>query len=98
MSAIIIEIVFIALLLIANGVFAMSEIAVISSRKARLQRMAAGGDRRARAAIEMAEAPDRFLSTVQIGITLVGILTVGIVLKRDQRTGRLTRGKPPPVI
>src|SRR5215211_6889219 len=74
MSAIIIEIVFIALLLIANGVFAMSEIAVISSRKARLQRMAAGGDRRARAALELAEAPDRFLSTVQIGITLVGIL------------------------
>jgi putative hemolysin len=74
MSAIIIEIVFIALLLIANGVFAMSEIAVISSRKARLQRMAAGGDRRARAALKLAEAPDRFLSTVQIGITLVGIL------------------------
>jgi len=74
MNAIIIEIVFIALLLIANGVFAMSEIAVISSRKARLQRMAAGGDRRARAALELAEAPDRFLSTVQIGITLVGIL------------------------
>ena len=74
MNAIIIEIVFIALLLIANGVFAMSEIAVISARKARLQRMAAGGDRRARAALELAEAPDRFLSTVQIGITLVGIL------------------------
>ena len=74
MNAIIIEIVFIALLLIANGVFAMSEIAVISSRKARLQRMAAGGDGRARAALELAEEPDRFLSTVQIGITLVGIL------------------------
>lgn len=74
MSAVVIEILFIALLLVANGVFAMSEIAVISSRKARLQRMAAGGDRRARAALELAEEPDRFLSTVQIGITLVGIL------------------------
>jgi putative hemolysin len=74
MSAIVIEILFIALLLVANGVFAMSEIAVISSRKARLQRMAAGGDRRARAALELAQEPDRFLSTVQIGITLVGIL------------------------
>ena len=74
MSAVIIEVVFIILLLAANGVFAMSEIAVISARKARLQRMAAGGDRRARAALELAEEPDRFLSTVQIGITLVGIL------------------------
>lgn len=74
MSAVVIEILFIALLLAANGVFAMSEIAVISARKARLQRMAAGGDRRAQAALELAQEPDRFLSTVQIGITLVGIL------------------------
>ncbi len=63
MSAVIVEIVFIALLLMANGVFAMSEIAVISARKARLQRLAAGGDRRARAALELAQKPDRFLST-----------------------------------
>jgi putative hemolysin len=74
MSAIVVEILFIFLLLAANGVFAMSEIAVVSARKARLQRMAAGGDRRARAALELAREPDRFLSTVQIGITLVGIL------------------------
>ena len=74
MSAVIFEILFLAVLLAANGVFAMSEIAVVSARKARLQRMAAGGDRRARAALELAEEPDRFLSTVQIGITLVGIL------------------------
>ena len=74
MSAIVVEILFIVVLLAANGVFAMSEIAVVSARKARLQRMAAGGDRRARAALELAQEPDRFLSTVQIGITLVGIL------------------------
>lgn len=74
MSAIVVEILFIAVLLVANGIFAMSEIAVVSARKARLQRMAAGGDRRARAALELAQEPDRFLSTVQIGITLVGIL------------------------
>ena len=93
MSAVVIEIIFIALLLVANGVFAMSEIAVISARKARLQRMASGGDRRARAALELAQEPDRFLSTVQIGITLVGILAgafggatiaeqLGVVLNR----------------
>ena len=74
MSAVILEILFIVVLLAANGVFAMSEIAVVSARKGRLQRMAAGGDRRARAALELAQGPDRFLSTVQIGITLVGTL------------------------
>ena len=74
MSAITFEILFILLLLIANGVFAMSELAVVSSRKARLQRMAAAGDARARAALELANSPDSFLSTIQIGITLVGIL------------------------
>src|SRR5215207_5242573 len=74
MSAITFEVLFILLLLAANGVFAMSELAVVSSRKARLQRMAEAGDERARAALELANSPDRFLSTIQIGITLVGIL------------------------
>jgi len=73
MSAVSFEIILILLLLMANGVFAMSEIAVVSSRKARLRQRADGGDRGARAALEIAESPDRFLSTVQIGITLVGI-------------------------
>ncbi|MEN4013034.1 MAG: hemolysin family protein [Bellilinea sp.] len=68
------EILFIFLLLIANGVFAMSEIAMVSSRKARLQQKADDGDPAAVAAIELAETPNRFLSTVQIGITLIGIL------------------------
>lgn len=74
MSAITFEVLFVLLLLVANGVFAMSELAVVSSRKARLQRMAEAGDISARAALELANSPDRFLSTIQIGITLVGIL------------------------
>lgn len=69
-----VEVVFIFLLLIANGVFAMSEIAVVSSRKARLQKRAREGDARAQAALELANSPDRFLATIQIGITLIGIL------------------------
>lgn len=74
MSAITFEILFILLLLLGNGVFAMSELAIVSSRKARLQQMCASGNARACAALELALAPDRFLSTIQIGITLVGIL------------------------
>lgn len=74
MSAIAFEIVFIATLLIANGLFAMSELAIVSSRKARLQRLAEAGNTKAQAALELATAPDRFLSTIQVGITLIGIL------------------------
>ena len=74
MSAITFEIDFILLLLLANGVFAMSELAIVSSRKARLQQMCATGNARACAALELALSSDRFLSTIQIGITLVGIL------------------------
>lgn len=68
------ELFIVILLLIANGVFAMSEIAVVSARKARLQQWANEGNIRARTALELANAPNRFLSTVQIGITLIGIL------------------------
>lgn len=74
MSVITFEILFIILLLLVNGVFAMSELAVVASRKSRLQRMADSGDRRARVALELAQQPERFLSTIQIGITLAGIL------------------------
>ena len=73
MSTIAAEMVIIFLLLLVNGFFAMTEIAVVSARKARLRRLADTGDDRARAALELAESPNRFLSTVQIGITLVGI-------------------------
>ncbi|ACG78275.1 CBS domain protein [Phenylobacterium zucineum HLK1] len=62
------------LLILLNGLFAMSELAVVSSRRARLQGRAERGDRGARAALRLAEEPTRFLSAVQVGITLIGIL------------------------
>lgn len=68
------EILIIFLLLVANGVFAMAEIAVVSSRKGKLRQLADAGNKHARTALELAESPNRFLSTVQIGITLVGIV------------------------
>jgi putative hemolysin len=74
MSSPIPEILLIFLLLLINGVFAMSEIAIVSSRKVRLQQKAEEGDAAAKAALELSNSPNRFLSTVQIGITLVGIL------------------------
>lgn len=70
-----IEILLIFILLIINGLFSMSEIAVVSARRVRLQKRADEGDLGAQTAIELADEPDRFLSTVQIGITLVGILS-----------------------
>lgn len=74
MNSIFWEITIILMLLVLNGVFAMTEIAVISSRKGRLKLLADQGDRRAKTALELADSPNRFLSTVQIGITLVGIM------------------------
>lgn len=68
-----IEILIILLLVLANGFFAMSEIAIISARKAHLQQRARLGDAKARGALDLAASPDRFLATVQIGITLIGI-------------------------
>jgi putative hemolysin len=68
------EIIFIFILLIANGLFSMSEMAIVSARKARLQQLANEGNASARAALDLANSPGSFLSTVQIGITLVGIL------------------------
>ena len=75
MSSITIEILTILVLIIVNGVFSMSEMAIVSARKVRLQHQANQGDTKARAALELAEAPNRFLSTVQVGISLIGILT-----------------------
>jgi putative hemolysin len=73
MNQVALEIAIIFLLLVANGIFAMAEIAVVSSKKARLRRLAEQGNSRAQIALELADSPNRFLSTVQIGITLVGI-------------------------
>lgn len=72
------EIFIILLLILANGFFSMAEIAVISSRKARLQQWAEEGNKKARAALLLANEPNSFLSTIQIGITLIGILTGAI--------------------
>jgi putative hemolysin len=69
-----IDVLIIAALVALNGVFAMSELAIVSARKARLEAMARGGRRGPRAAIELASDPSKFLSTVQIGITLIGIV------------------------
>ena len=62
------------MLLLANGVFAMSEFALVTARKSRLQELTNQGSGRARTALDLSTHPGRFLSTVQVGITLVGIL------------------------
>ena len=62
------------LLSLLNGFFAMSETALVSSRKARLRQRADEGDRGAKAALELTNSPNRFLSTVQVGISLIGVL------------------------
>jgi putative hemolysin len=74
MSQSVVEVAFIFVLLLVNGVFAMAEIAVVSARKGRLRHLADQGSHSARAALDLAESPNRFLSTVQVGITLVGIV------------------------
>lgn len=74
MNSILLEVVIILGLLLANGVFAMAEISLVSSRKARLKKFSDEGSVAATKALALAEEPSRFLSTVQIGITSVGIL------------------------
>jgi putative hemolysin len=74
MTAVALEIWLILLLVLSNGVLAMSEMAIISARKTRLKQLSDEGNAGARAALELAQSPGRFLSTVQVGISLVGIL------------------------
>ncbi len=69
------NIVILLVLILLNGVFAMSEMAMATSRKSRLQQLASEGNARAAAALRLIEHPNRFLATVQIGITLIGIVT-----------------------
>ncbi|MGC9966346.1 MAG: hemolysin family protein [Syntrophobacteraceae bacterium] len=71
----ILYLVIVLLLLLTNGLLAMSELAVVSSSKTRLQSRAEEGDANARAALDLASNPSRFLATVQIGITLIGVLS-----------------------
>lgn len=69
------EILILLVLILINGLFSMAEIALVSARKARLEAQAVKGDKDARRALEMANHPETFLSTVQIGITLISVLT-----------------------
>jgi putative hemolysin len=68
------EIIVVILLVLLNGFFALSELAIVSSRHGRLERLAADGSTGARSALALAKDPSRFLATVQMGVTLVGIL------------------------
>jgi putative hemolysin len=72
---VILELGVILLLIIINGIFVMSEIALVSSRKALLKQLANDGDKGSRTALELAGTPNRFLSTAQVGITFISILT-----------------------
>ncbi len=69
------ELVIILLLILCNGLLSMSEIALVSARKVKLEGSVKKGSKAAKTALKLSQDPDRFLSTVQIGITLIGILT-----------------------
>src|SRR4051812_37123478 len=75
MSGVGVEIFIIFILILGNGLFAMTEIAVVSARKARLQQWANEGNTRAQNALDLANSPNRFLATIQVVITMVTLLT-----------------------
>jgi putative hemolysin len=75
MSSLIFQILFLILLIVANGIFSGSETAIISAKKVRLEQLSKRGNLRAKLALKLANSPSSFLSTVQIGITLIGVLT-----------------------
>jgi putative hemolysin len=88
------ELLFLLALVILNGVFSMSEMALVSARRARLQPLADEGNKGAQTAIQLMEHPDRLLSTVQIGITLISVLagvfggaSLSVHLEESIRTG-----------
>jgi len=87
-------------LVLLNGAFAMSELAVLASRKARLQHAAERGEAGAQAALQLAQEPTAFLSTVQIGITMVGILAGAVgeaALAQDLMAWFVVQGMSPGV-
>lgn len=92
------ELIFLLLLVVLNGIFAMSEIAMVTSRKLRLNQMAQDGNRSAQVALELHEQPTNFLSGIQIGITSIGLLN-GIVgeaaLARPLAAWLVARGGDP---
>ena len=69
-----IDVIVILMLVLANGIFSGAEMAIVASRRGRLRSMADAGDAAARTALDLASNPDRFLPTVQVGVTLVGTL------------------------
>src|SRR5512137_3053183 len=72
------DVLIILLLILLNGILALSEAAMLSVRKTRLQQRVNEGDKRARKALKLAENPNRFLSTIQIGITVIDVLVGAI--------------------
>jgi len=68
------QILILVFLILLNGLFAMSEIAIVSSRKSRLEELMRKGNRKAKRVLHLSESPNRFLSTIQVGITLIAIL------------------------
>ena len=70
-----VSIIIILILILANGIFSMTEIAIVTSRKARLEKLEEDGNRKAKYALKLAENPNQLLSTIQIGITLIGVVT-----------------------
>ena len=77
-NTIILEVILIAILILFTGLLTMSEFAIVASRKITLQKMSNDGNKKASKVIELIEDPNEFLSTAQIGITLIGIVTGAI--------------------
>jgi putative hemolysin len=96
MTNLLVQIAIIVVLTLLNGLFAMSETALVSSSKARLRQRADAGDRKARYALQLANSPNRFLSTVQIGISLIGVLAgaVGGATIAEPLAGALSSAVP----
>lgn len=97
MDPLLLEFLLLFVLIAANGLFAMAEFAVISARKVRLQRLADAGIPGARIALDLADEPSRFLATIQLGITLIGIL-VGAVAGVTLATRLATVLAPLPLV
>ncbi len=93
------ELLIVLALILANGFFSGAEMAIVASRRGRLRQMAEQGDTRAATALELASNPDRFLPTVQIGITLVGTLAAAYGGDRlvDDVAAWLSAHAPPPI-
>lgn len=95
-SIIVAEIFAIIILIMANGVLAMAEIAVVSARKVRLQKWSEEGDSKAKAALDLANSPEHFLSTIQSGITLIGVCAgaIGGATLADELAAHFNRLTP----